>query len=720
MTSGFLGFLAPRSVAVIGASKEPTKRGYQALRYLIADKFAGGIYPIHPTESEILGIQAYPSLTAVPHQVDLALVCTPARTVPAIIEECGRKGVKGAIILAAGFSESGPDGARIEEAVVAAACKYGVRLVGPNTSGVFNLHARMNLVGMPDVRPGGLGIVSQSGNMALSIVTEATAGGHLGLSTYVGVGNQVDIRFNEYLQYFGDDPNTQVPVLYVEGFKQGRTFLDVARAVTQAKPVVIYKAGRTEAGRASAKSHTGALAGSYEMTVDLLRQAGVAVARQADHIVPLAETLSLLPPPRGGRVAILADGGGHATIAADSLTEAGVMLAPISAETRLKLTPILPPAASLANPVDVAGGTDNNPGVFADCAGILLQDEGVDALLIVGLFGGYKLRFAESLGAIENETAIRLGALLRRFEKPVIVQSLYAPMRTEALQMLRGAGVPVQASVEVAVTCLAGLVDYGIAKRRNAEHMPVPAGEANVIARGTIEAALAAGRQSLLEYEAVEVLKAYGVPMPPYLLVREEDDLARVAQTFRGRPTAMKVVSRDILHKTEAGGVKLTLRREDTMRKAFREIMQNARAYNADADIEGVIITPMARKGVEVIIGVTHDPIFGPVMMFGLGGVFVEVLKDVVFRAIPLSRADAAGMLDGIKAKGILAGVRGAKPIDREALIDLMMKVSTLVQAHPEITELDLNPVFAHDDGCTVVDARMILGSLGLSPIQGR
>jgi Acyl-CoA synthetase (NDP forming) len=709
MTEGSLGFLAPRSVAVVGASKDPTKRGYQALRYLIADQFEGGIFPIHPKETEILGIRAYPSVGAVPEAIDLALVCTPARTLPAVMEELGGKGVKGAIILAGGFSEAGAEGAQLEADTLATAEKYGVRIVGPNTSGVFNLHSRMNLVGMPDVRPGGLGIVSQSGNMALSIVTQGTASGHLGFSTYVGVGNQVDIRFNEYLQYLGEDAHTQVPVLYVEGFKHGRTFLDVARAVTQQKPVVVYKSGRTEAGQASAKSHTGALAGSYEMTVDLLRQVGVTVARQSDYVVPLAEALSLLPAPASNRVAILADGGGHATIAADSLIEAGVVMPPLGEETRRTLAEILPPAASLANPVDVAGGTDADPGVFADCASVILQDPNVDALLIVGLFGGYKLRFAESLGPIENETAIRLGALLRRFGKPIILQSLYASVKPEALQMLRGAGVPVHESIEIAVTCLAGLIGAGAARRRNAEHAPAAAGEAPEAAKAIVAGCRTAGRRALLEYEAVELLKAYGVPMLPYRLARREDDLAAAAAAFEGQPIAMKIVSKDILHKTDAGGVKLMLRREDTMRQAFREIIGSAHAYDAAAEIEGVLVVPMAPKGVEVIIGVSNDPIFGPVMMFGLGGVFVEILKDVVFRAIPITRADAFEMLDAIKAKKILAGARGAKPVDREALVDLMMKVSALVLAHPEITELDLNPVFAHDDGCTVVDARMIL-----------
>lgn len=712
MPSGALNFLAPRSIAIIGASRDPTKRGYQALRRLIADAFPGGIFPIHPKEPEILGIRAYPSIAAVPEAVDLALVCTPARTLPALMEELGAKGVRGAIVVAGGFAEAGEEGARIEADMMAAARTHGIRIVGPNTSGVFNLPARMNLVGMPDVRPGGLGIVSQSGNMALSIVTEATAGGHLGFSTYVGVGNQVDIRFHEYLRHLGDDPDTDVPILYVEGFKHGRTFLDVAREVTQRKPVVVYTSGRTEAGQASARSHTGAMAGSYAMTADLLRQSGVTVAEQADHVVPLAEALSLLPPPASNRVAILADGGGHATIAADAMVAAGIALPPLGPDTRARLAALLPPAASLVNPVDVAGGTDSDPGVFADCAAIMLEDPDIDALLIVGLFGGYKLRFAASLGPVENETASRLGALLRRSGKPILLQSLYASVKPEALQILRGAGVPVHHSIETAVTCLAGLIDHGAARRRNAAEAPAAIADASTEARDIIARCRAAGRRSLLEPEAIDLLSLHGIAMPPHVLARSEDDLAAATAVFGTTPRAMKIVSRDILHKTEAGGVRLAIRREDTMWKAFRDITAAARLYRPDADIEGVLVTPMAAPGVEVIIGVTDDPIFGPVMMFGLGGTLVEVLKDVTFRAVPLTPADAAGMLDGIKAHRILNGVRGAPPVDRTALVDLIVRVSALARSHPDIAELDLNPVFAHPSGYTVADARIILRSV--------
>ena len=709
MTDGTLSFLSPRSIAIVGASNDPTKRGYQAIRYLIADDFSGNIYPIHPREDEILGLRAYPRVGDVVGDVDVALVCTPARTLPGILSELGEKGVRGAIVLAGGFGETGAQGQALEQETLNAAHEKGVRIVGPNTSGVFNLHAAMNLVGMPNVEPGGLGVISQSGNMALSIVTEASSRGHLGFSTYIGVGNQADIQFHEFLAHLGEDPNTFVPILYVEGFKAGREFLDVARNVTQRKPVVLYKSGRTRIGQESAKSHTGALAGSYEMSVDLMRQAGVVVARQSDHVVPIGEALQLLPPAMSERVAVLADGGGHATIAADSLTENGLQLPRLLEETTAKLAEILPPAASLVNPVDVAGGTDANPGVFADCAEILLQDPNVDGLLIVGLFGGYKLRFAESLGPIEDETARRLGVLVKRYNKPILLQSLYAPMRTDALQTLRRENIPVQESIEIATTCMTALAQYGHAKRRNVEHPPIPAKPIPDGVGGIMGTCRSEGRLSLFEHEAIGLLRAYGVGMDNFLFVQSEDGLDAAMDAIDATPMVMKVVSKDILHKTEAGGVKLSLRSRESVHKAYREIMDGALAYKPDADIAGVLMGPMAKPGVEVIIGMTRDPVYGPVMMFGIGGTLVEVLRDVSFRAIPLSRADAGEMLEQIKSGAILEGVRGAPPIDKDAVIDVMMKVSALVQAHPEIVELDLNPIFAHQVGCTVVDARIIL-----------
>lgn len=706
-----LNFLNPNSVAIIGASKDPTKRGFRAIQTLLQEKFAGAIFPINPKESEILGLPCHPDLASVPQEIDLALICTPARTLPAMVKACGEKGVKGAVVLAGGFSEAGEEGTRLEQEMVAAARQFGVRLVGPNTSGMFNTHKACNLVGFSNLEAGGIGILSQSGNMALSLVTEGQINGHMGFSTYIGVGNEADLQFSEYLDYFGDDEQTKVVIAYVEGLKNGHAFLESARRVCRIKPVVLYKSGRTEVGQSAAKSHTGALAGSYGVARGALQQAGVTVVSQSDQILSVAEALALLPPPPSKRIAILADGGGHATIAADALTEQGMTLPRLSQQTRERLAAILPPAAALANPVDVAGGTDANPEVFADCAEAILADPSVDALLIVGLFGGYAIRFSETLGPIESHTASRLGGMIERFGKPIMLQSLYAPMRTESLVTLRAAGVPVHESVERAVRCLVSLAEYGAARARIAAEQPAAAPAANTTASTVVSAARSEGRNSLLEHEAQALLKSYAITLPPSVLVSSPAELGQARDQLGEVPLAMKVVSRDILHKSDAGAVKLNVVGESEMSQAYAAIVKSSLAYRADADIKGVLVTPMARKGgVEMIIGVTRDPQFGPVMMFGLGGIFVEVLKDVVFRSLPLTAIDAAEMLDEIKAKAILGGVRGAPPVDRKALVDLMLRISQVCLAHPEIAELDLNPILGYADGYALVDARMILG----------
>ncbi|MCP5448063.1 MAG: acetate--CoA ligase family protein [Chromatiaceae bacterium] len=706
-----LDFLNPNSVAIIGASKDPTKRGFRAIQTLLQEKFAGAIFPINPKESEILGLPCHPDLASVPQEIDLALICTPARTLPAMVKACGEKGVKGAVVLAGGFSEAGAEGTRLEQEMVAAARQFGVRLVGPNTSGMFNTHKACNLVGFSNLEVGGIGILSQSGNMALSLVTEGQINGHMGFSTYIGVGNEADLQFSEYLDYFGDDEQTKVVIAYVEGLKNGHAFLESARRVCRIKPVVLYKSGRTEVGQSAAKSHTGALAGSYGVARGALQQAGVTVVSQSDQILSVAEALALLPPPPSKRIAILADGGGHATIAADALTEQGMTLPRLSQQTRERLAAILPPAAALANPVDVAGGTDANPEVFADCAEAILADPSVDALLIVGLFGGYAIRFSETLGPIESHTASRLGGMIERFGKPIMLQSLYAPMRTESLVTLRAAGVPVHESVERAVRCLVSLAEYGAARARIAAEQPAAAPAANTTASTVVSAARSEGRNSLLEHEAQALLKSYAITLPPSVLVSSPAELGQARDQLGEVPLAMKVVSRDILHKSDAGAVKLNIVGESEMSQAYAAIVKSSLAYRADADIKGVLVTPMARKGgVEMIIGVTRDPQFGPVMMFGLGGIFVEVLKDVVFRSLPLTAIDAAEMLDEIKANAILGGVRGAPPVDRKALVDLMLRISQVCLAHPEIAELDLNPILGYADGYTLVDARMILG----------
>ena len=698
------------SIAIIGASNDPSKRGNQAIRKLRADGYAGAIHPIHPEADEIMGLPAHASVLDVKGDIDLALVCTPARTLPAILAQCGQKGIPGAVVLAAGFSEIGAKGAGIAAATLAAAREHGVRLIGPNTNGIFNLHNRMNLVGVQDVEPGAIGICSQSGNIMLGLVTEARRRGGVGFSSYVGVGNQLDVNLAEYLRHFGEDDDTGVPLFYVEGFQDGRAFLDTCREVTQKKPVVIYKSGRTEAGQVAASSHTGSLASGFALTRALLRQAGATVVEQSDKILSIAEGLSKMPVPAGGRVAILADGGGHATVTVDALVDSGVELARLSAATTSRLRALLPAAASCVNPVDVAGGTDNDPSVAAACAAAILADEGVDILMVVGMYGGFAARFNPALLDNEIDTSQRLARLAGEYGKPLLVQSVYAALRTRPIETLKQAGIPVFVWPEPAVRCVCELIGYARARRRNATAPLVlpdgPIAEGLEIL-GTIRSE---GRIAFYEHEAKALLAVYGARVPGEFLAHSEDDLAGAAERLGDGPVAMKIVSRDILHKSDAGGVRLNVAGEAAMRAAFAEIMANTRAHDADADLHGVLVAPMAQPGVEIIIGVVHDPMFGPVMMFGLGGIFVEVLKDVSFRALPMSRADAHEMVCEIRAAGILDGVRGALPVNRDALVDLMMTVAHLALAHPEIAEIDLNPVILRADGYDIADARMILG----------
>lgn len=711
MDNPLQAILAPRAIAVVGASRDAGKRGNLAIRYLQQSGFQGPIYPIHPKESEVLGLPCYASIEALPEAPDLALICTAAHTLPELIRRCGAKGVRGAVVLATGFSETGEAGLALEQEMVRAARESGLRIIGPNTSGMFNTHCGANLVGYRDLRAGPIGLLSQSGNMALSLVTEAGQHASLGFSTYVGVGNEADVQFHEYLDYFAADPHTRVIVGYMEGLKQGRAFLQAAARVSTKKPLVIYKSGRSAVGQQSARSHTGALAGSYDLARGVMGQAGVVLVERADEILPVATTLAAtaaLLPLRGKRVAILADGGGHATIAADALHQLGLSIPTLGEATRERLKALLPPAAAFNNPVDVAGGTDSHPQLFADCAEALLADSGIDALLMVGLFGGYALRFAESLADDEQRCAERLAGLPGQYHKPLLVQSLYRPLKTAALRYLEQSEMPLFSSIDEATCCLAALVHYSAARRRLSH--PQPRGESglSVPVSELIYKVLHSGRGSLFEHEALEALAAYGAEVIPPRVVRDEQGFDRLSPGPEEQRYVMKLISQDILHKSDAGGVRLNLR-ADGFIQAYHEILANALRHQPDARIEGVLVTPMAEPGVEVIIGVTRDAQYGPVLMFGLGGVLVEVLRDVAFRALPLEHADALEMLDEIHGSPVLDGIRGAEPVDREALVSLMLAVSDLCVNHAEISELDLNPVLARPVGYCVLDARIIL-----------
>lgn len=703
--------LNAKSVAIIGASKDETKRGYQTIRTLLDERYEGNIYPVNPKENSILGFKCYKNVTDIKDPVDMALIATPARTIPFILEDCGKKEVSGAVILAGGFGELGKKGKKLEDEVIAVAKKHNIRLIGPNTSGMLNLKDNLNLVGLRDAPKGDIALLTQSGNMALTLITEAKVKSRKGFTYYVGVGNEADIKFHEYLEFFQQDPDTKAILMYVEGMSQGREFLQQAYKTTQDKPVILLKSGRSSTGKRSAGSHTGALAGISEVAKGAFERAGIIVIENSDELFPAAETLSSLPPIKNNSVGILADGGGHATIAADLLTDLGVKIPSLSEKTQAKLREILPDAASVPNPVDVAGGTDANPAIFAECAKTILKDPAIGSLLIVGLFGGYGIRFAESLSFLEEDAAHMMGKMIKKYKKPIILHSLFSAAKPHSLDLLRYYGIPVYDSLDIASKCIGVLAQYGnyLATYQTRANFVMNWGaKTKSEGKKIIETVRKENRTFLLEYEAKRLLEIHGAPVSKDFLAKTADEAVKTAKKFDGE-VALKIVSPDILHKSDAGGVRIKLSSDDEIRSASNEIIENAKRFDPNAQIKGILVSPMADEGVEIIIGTKIDDQFGPIIMYGLGGVMVEILKDVSFRVLPISPTAAKKMIEETKSYPILDGVRGRPSCDKKALRKLLLLCSEIIEAYPEIEEMDLNPVIVHEKGLSIVDARIIL-----------
>lgn len=700
-----------QSIAVIGASKDEGKRGYHVIKTLLDDSFEGQIYPVNPREESILGLKCYKSVLDIRKPVDIVFIATPAKTIPNILKECGRAKAGGAVIIAAGFGETGDEGKKLEAEMTRTAQKHNMRFIGPNTSGMISLYNKMNLVGLKDVPRGNIALLTQSGNIALHLITEAKLRSHQGFSYYVGVGNEADMKFHEYLEYFREDPNTRAILMYVEGLRDGRKFLQEAYHTTRKKPVILLKSGRTATGKKSAGSHTGALAGISEVARTAFERAGIINIENTDELFPVAESLAILPPINNNKIAILADGGGHATIASDLLTDFGVRIPLLQESTREQLRKILPSNASLRNPIDVAGGTDTNPGIFADCARILLEDDNIGGLLIVGLFGGYGIRFADELKFIEEDAAHQMGKLVNKVKKPLILHSLYNFAKPHSLELLRYYKIPVYESIDIACRCISALAQYGdyLGMYHKKTNFVFKWGaNAKEEGRRIIDNALADKRFNLSEYDAKELLRIHGAPVIHDRVAKDADEAVAIAGTIDGN-VALKIASVDILHKSDIGGVRLDLKTDGEVRNAFNEIVQNAKRAKSSAKIDGCLVSPMVGKGLEIIIGTKVDDQFGPVIMFGLGGIMVEVVKDVVFRVLPITRSAARKMITEIKTAPLLNGVRGEPPVDKDAIVNLLMTVSDLIESYPEIREMDLNPVVAHEKSLTIIDTRIIL-----------
>ena len=702
--SGVRAALYPRSIAVLGASRSPEKRGNRVLRALAEMGFEGAVYPVNPSAAEIDGRRCYPSVEELPEAPDLALIALPGAMTPEAIEACGRRGVRAAIVLAVGFAESGEEGAELQENLLRAARDSGVRIVGPNTSGLLNLRLGLNLVGTPGLSPGPIGILSQSGNIALALMNEGARTPRAGVSVYVGMGNEADIGFHEYLDVLAQDSGTEVIVMYADGIRATGAFLRTAARITPRKPIVLLKGGRTTRGSTAVLSHTGAMAGDYDVLSAGLRQAGVVEVTREDELLPVALTLANQPPGAAGGIAILSDGGGQNALACDLLHETGGPLAVLLPETEERLRAILGPAASVRNPVDVAGAADSDPGVFADACDVLVGDPGVAALLLVGLFGGYHLRFSKTFEEVEMETARLLIDGSGRAGKPVIVHSMYANAESRPLSLLREGGVPVPSSLEIACRCAEVVLH-----RRDLLSRPPLWGEADPSDSGGTDD-LATRLVTLTEWQAREELSAHGVRFSPGRLARTAHDLPRLSWES---PCAMKIISPGIPHKTEADGVLLHVSSLAEAEVGLQRLLKSAHAYlegkGSAALVEGVLVTQMLPAPVaELLIGVRRIPRLGCVLTVGAGGTRTEVLDDVAHRVLPIGAAEVEEMLSELRMAPVLSGARGQAAVSLKAVTDLALAVADYALQDPSVMEVELNPTFAYPDHATPVDALVV------------
>lgn len=706
----------PASIAVVGASANPTKRGYQILSGLARSGYPGPVYAVNPRGGRLLGHVLLTSVEALPHGVDLAVLCTPASTAPDLVRACGERGVGGVVVLAVGFGESGDRGTELEARLGEAARAHGVRVIGPNTSGMMNLHQGVNLIGVRNVRAGGIALLVQSGNIALGLMNEIGARTREGISVCCGLGNQVDVGFGEVLEYLGEDEHTRAVIAHVEGFTDARAFLRAAARVTPRKPVVVIKSGRTAVGARAALSHTGAVAGPYDRLRAGLAQAGVTEVRRTDQLVAVAHALASQPAaPPGSGIAILSDGGGQNTLAVDAITESGARLATLARETRDRLREVLGPAAAVANPVDVAGAADTDPGAFARALDVLAPDPAVGIVLVVGLFGGYGIRFSDTLTVPETAAARAMAARMRAFGKAMVVHSMYATHDSRPLDAFLDAGIPVIESLEAA--CRATIELERRSRRGRAFHSGIgalpPAPATTPPPHPAIRAARADGRVTLTEMEARALLAATGLAFPTGEVADSGDAAARAAERL-GCPVAVKLLSGRITHKSDAGGVVLEVTDGAAAARAFEAIVSNAHAF---ARAEGlppeawsVLVTPMLpAPTAEVLIGAYRDPQLGPMLTLGSGGTHVEVLRDVTHRVLPVRPEDIEMMIGELRASPLLAGSRGRPPVYVAGIIQAAESVAGCALTWSDVAEVEVNPLFAYGDRAVPADARVVL-----------
>jgi acetyltransferase len=690
-------FFAPQGVAVVGASRDPAKVGGSVLANLRGAGFEGRVWPVNPRADTVQGLPATPSLLAISGPVDLAVIAVPAPAVLPALKECVAKGIRGAIVLSAGFREAGEPGQAREVELRTWLREQPIRILGPNCLGWIRPSRRLNATFAPGMPPaGGIAFLSHSGALATAILDWARAR-RLGFSFFATLGNQADLTESDVLEAAVDDPETQVIVAYLEGLADGRRFFDALRATTARKPVILLKAGRSPEGGRAVSSHTGALAGSDVAFDAAVRQAGGVRARSVEELFDLARSIASQPLPRGRNLLVVTNGGGLGVIATDAARDAGLEVTALDAPVQARLRAALPSTASVANPVDLVGDAD--AARYTNALNAIGPDAKPDAALVI-------MTVQAATDAVGIARAI-LGAI-RGLSRPVVAAMVGGDRVAPGIRILEEAGVPCFSFPEPAVTALAGMALVAERLRSHiSESRPrtIPAG-----ARPAVEQLRAAGQPILGLLELLPLLDAYEIPVLKPQLVASAEEAAAIA-TQLNCPVALKIVSPDISHKTDVGGVSLGVTSPTEVARLARDMLTGVRQRRPDATIQGVMVQPMAPAGKELLLGILRDAQFGPLVVVGFGGIYVEVLRDTTARLAPLSPAEAARMLNELRMAPLLRGVRGEPAVDQTALAATIARFSQLAADCPELVELELNPLVAHATGVVTVDARATLVS---------
>ncbi|HKW96485.1 MAG TPA: bifunctional acetate--CoA ligase family protein/GNAT family N-acetyltransferase [Bryobacteraceae bacterium] len=694
-------FFAPRNVAVIGATETPASVGRTIVWNLINSPFGGTVFPVNPKRSSVLGIHAYPRVEEVPDEVDLAVIVTPAKTVPGVVSECVRAGVKGAIIISAGFKEAGKIGADLERQVLEEARRGRMRIIGPNCLGVMSPLSGLNATFATTIaRPGNVALVSQSGAICTAIL-DWSLREQVGFSAFLSIGSMLDVGWGDLIEYLGDDPRTRSIIMYMESIGDARAFVSAAREVALSKPIIVIKAGRSEAAAKAAASHTGSLAGSDEVLEAAFRRSGVLRVHNISDLFYMSEVLAKQPRPAGPRLTILTNAGGPGVLAADAVASLTCKLADVSDETMAAFNEILPPHWSHGNPIDILGDAD--PQRYAKAVGIAAKDTASDGLLVIMTPQGM---------TDPTQIAEQLKPHAKLDGKPILASWMGGVEAAGGEEILNHAGIPTFPYPDTAVRVFDYMWRYTY-NLRGLYETPAVAPEADSIARGHVAAMIddvrKSGRTLLTEAESKQLLALYGIPTVRTLVAKTVDEAVKSAGEL-GYPVVLKLHSETVTHKTDVGGVQLNLPDEAAVRWAWSAIESGAREKAGEGHFLGVTVQPMvARNGYELIVGSSIDAQFGPVLLFGSGGMLVEVYKDRALALPPLNTTLARRMMEQTRIYTALQGVRGQKPVPLAELEQLLVRFSRLVVEQPWIKEIDINPLMASPERLIALDARVIL-----------